>query len=241
MKRASRAVSSGATLIVISTLATVVSVNASMKQVNITHHITPEIHSGRPPAQQARRVAAVRDGVVHGQREAGEEAAPEGDLEALRGLELARDDAGSAPQQRDEQHAGDGRRWEMVGVKTSTSSTATSSRRRPGSTDTRRGRVDPGVRRSTRVLGGLRRFARRALAVVLLQVALADADRLRRDLHQFVVGDELDRVLERQLDRRRDLDRVFLARDAEVGQLLARTGLTTRSLSREWMPITMPS
>ena len=51
----------------------------------------------------------------------------------------------------------------------------------------------------------------RLLALVLLQVALADADRLRRDLDQLVVGDELDRVLQRQLDRRRDLDRVFLA------------------------------
>ena len=89
--------------------------------------------------------------------------------------------------------------------------------------------------------GASGRFARRLLALVLLQVALADADRLRRDLDQLVVGDELDRVFERQLDRRRDLDRVFLAGDAEVGQLLAAHALTTRSLSREWMPMIMPS
>src|SRR5690606_3217871 len=42
-------------------------------------------------------------------------------------------------------------------------------------------------------------LAARPLALVFLQVALADADRLRRDLGEFVVGDELDRVLERQL------------------------------------------
>jgi hypothetical protein len=54
---------------------------------------------------------------------------------------------------------------------------------------------------------------------------LPDADRLRRDLDQLVVGDELDRVLERELDRRRDLDRVFLAGDAEVGELLAAHGV----------------
>jgi hypothetical protein len=86
-----------------------------------------------------------------------------------------------------------------------------------------------------------RTLARGPLAVVFLQVALADADALGRDLHQLVVGDELHRVLERQLDRRRDLDRVFLAADAEVGELLLRTALTTRSLSRLWMPTIMPS
>jgi hypothetical protein len=76
---------------------------------------------------------------------------------------------------------------------------------------------------------------------VLLQVALADADRLGRDLDQLVVGDELDRVLERELDRRRDLDRVFLAETRKFVSCLPRTALTTRSLSRLWMPITMPS
>ena len=55
------------------------------------------------------------------------------------------------------------------------------------------------------------RLALRAPALVFLEVALAHADRLRRDLDQLVVVDEIDGVLERQLDRRRDLDRVFLA------------------------------
>ena len=57
MKRASKAVSSGATLIVISTLATVVRVSATMKQVNITLHIRPDTHSGRPPASSSRAVS----------------------------------------------------------------------------------------------------------------------------------------------------------------------------------------
>ncbi len=59
---------------------------------------------------------------------------------------------------------------------------------------------------------GLRRFAARLLALVFFQVALADSNRLRRDLDQLVVGDELDRVLERELDGRGERDRVVLAR-----------------------------
>src|SRR5512140_566601 len=66
-----------------------------------------------------------------------------------------------------------------------------------------------------------RALARGALALVLLQVPLADADRLRRALGQFVVGDELDGVLERELDRRRERDRLVLAGGADVGELLA--------------------
>src|SRR5512143_3724285 len=65
------------------------------------------------------------------------------------------------------------------------------------------------------------RLAARLLPLVLFQEALADADRLRRDLHEFVVGDELDGVLERQRDRRRQRDRLVLPRRADIGQLLA--------------------
>src|SRR6476469_952690 len=64
-------------------------------------------------------------------------------------------------------------------------------------------------------------FAARALALVFLQKPLADADRLRRDLDKLVVGDELDRIFERQADRRRQQDRIVLAGRADVGQLLA--------------------
>ncbi len=42
--------------------------------------------------------------------------------------------------------------------------------------------------------------AGRALALVLGEIALADADGLGRDLHQLVVGDELDGRLQRELD-----------------------------------------
>src|SRR5918992_4589609 len=59
-----------------------------------------------------------------------------------------------------------------------------------------------------------------APALVLLEMALAQADRLRRDLGELVVADELDRVLERELDRRREQDRLVLARGADIGELL---------------------
>ena len=44
--------------------------------------------------------------------------------------------------------------------------------------------------------------------------------RLRRDFHQLVVGDELHRVFERELDRRRQEQRIVLAGGADVGELL---------------------
>jgi hypothetical protein len=70
-----------------------------------------------------------------------------------------------------------------------------------------------------------RPFAAGAFALVLFEVALAHAHRLGRDFHQLVVLDEFDAVLQRQLDRRGDLDGVFLAADAEVGQLLGAGGV----------------
>src|SRR5262245_9485528 len=59
-----------------------------------------------------------------------------------------------------------------------------------------------------------------ALALVLFQEALAQADRLRRDLGELVVADEFHRVLEGELDRRREQDRLVLAGGADVGELL---------------------
>src|SRR2546430_10856824 len=59
----------------------------------------------------------------------------------------------------------------------------------------------------------------RSLAVLLLQKALADADGGGRHLDQFVIGDELDRVLQRQLDGWREQDRIVLAGGADVGEL----------------------
>src|SRR5690606_35730301 len=59
-----------------------------------------------------------------------------------------------------------------------------------------------------------------AAALVLLEVALAQADGLGRDLDELVVADELDRVLERELDGRREVDGLVLARGTDVGELL---------------------
>ncbi len=74
-----------------------------------------------------------------------------------------------------------------------------------------------------------------------VEVALADADRLRRHFHQLVVGDELHRVLQRQLDGRRQQDGVVLPEARTLVSFLVLTGFTTRSFSREWMPMIMPS
>ena len=56
---------------------------------------------------------------------------------------------------------------------------------------------------------------------MLLQVALADADRLGRDFDQFVVVDEFDCRFQRQLDRRGQAHRFVGAGRADVGELLA--------------------
>src|SRR5690606_5563607 len=65
------------------------------------------------------------------------------------------------------------------------------------------------------------RRARGPLAVHFGAQLLAQADRLRRDLDQLVVVDELQRLLERELDRRHQALVVVLAGGTEVGQLLA--------------------
>ena len=58
------------------------------------------------------------------------------------------------------------------------------------------------------------------VSLVLLQQTLADADGLRRDLDELVVGDEFERGFERVPDRRRQQDRLVLAGGADVGELL---------------------
>jgi hypothetical protein len=55
-----------------------------------------------------------------------------------------------------------------------------------------------------------------ALALAFSQVAFAQANRLGRDFDQLVVLNKLDAVFQRAFDRRRDLDRILLAADAEV-------------------------
>ncbi len=56
---------------------------------------------------------------------------------------------------------------------------------------------------------------------MLLQVALAQTDGLRRDLDQFIVIDEFHRILQRQLDRRHQAHRFVGPRGTHVGQLFA--------------------
>src|SRR5687767_11922168 len=67
----------------------------------------------------------------------------------------------------------------------------------------------------------LRGNARGALPLVLLKETLPDADRLRRDLNELVVRDQLDRRLERDVDRGRETHGFVGAGRADVGELLA--------------------
>src|SRR5438105_7758586 len=53
------------------------------------------------------------------------------------------------------------------------------------------------------------------------EMTLPDTDAFGRDLHQFIVGNEFNRVFERELDRRRKRDGFVLAGRAHVGELLA--------------------
>ena len=77
-----------------------------------------------------------------------------------------------------------------------------------------------------------RSFAAGALAFVLFEMALAQADAFGGDFDEFVVFDEFHAVFQRQLDGGRDFDGVFLAADAEFVSCLVRVALTTMSLSR---------
>jgi MoxR-like ATPase len=80
-----------------------------------------------------------------------------------------------------------------------------------------------------------------AIALAFLEEALAEPDRLGRDLDQFVVGDELDRdsSVSRSAVTRSMASSVPEART--LVSCLPLMGFTTRSLSRLWMPMIMPS
>src|SRR5690606_41837000 len=54
----------------------------------------------------------------------------------------------------------------------------------------------------------------------LLQMALAQTDRLRGDLDQLIIFNKLDRVFKGESNRRHKVDMLVLARGADVGQLL---------------------
>ena len=57
-------------------------------------------------------------------------------------------------------------------------------------------------------------------AALMVENALADAQALGRDLEQLVVREELQALLQTQLARRHEAQRVVGARGAGVGQLL---------------------
>src|SRR6185437_5130528 len=80
-----------------------------------------------------------------------------------------------------------------------------------------------------------------ALAVGLFEEALADADRQGRHLDELVVGDEFHRILQRERNRRGQQDGIILAAARMLVSFLVLIGFTTRSLSRLWMPMIMPS
>src|SRR5690349_10843453 len=77
------------------------------------------------------------------------------------------------------------------------------------------------------VVRALRRFelARLALALVRIEEALADADRLGGHLDELVVLDVGDRLLQAHALRRRQANALVLARGAEVGELLRLQGI----------------
>jgi hypothetical protein len=73
------------------------------------------------------------------------------------------------------------------------------------------------------------------------ELALPDADRVRRDLDQLVVVDPGERVLEAHLAVRDQTHGLVVARRAHVRELLLAADVHFRSTSREYSPTTMPS
>src|SRR3954447_26757963 len=74
--------------------------------------------------------------------------------------------------------------------------------------------------RAARSATGLERPAALALALVLREEPLPEADRLGRDLDQLVLGDELEGVLEGQRRWRREAERLVVGMGPDVGELL---------------------
>ena len=58
-----------------------------------------------------------------------------------------------------------------------------------------------------------------------LQRLLAQPDRVRRHFDEFVILDEFQRLLQREFHRRRQRQRVVLARSTEVRELLRTQGV----------------
>ena len=73
------------------------------------------------------------------------------------------------------------------------------------------------------------------------QDRLAQAHRLGRHLDGLVVGDELQRLLERQIAGRGQPDQLLGGRRPHVGELLLLGQFTSMSSAREFSPTIMPS
>src|SRR2546422_675312 len=73
---------------------------------------------------------------------------------------------------------------------------------------------------SRREAGRSLHLADRAVAVLLGEEALADAERLRRDLEELVVGEKLDRVVQRELANPVELHRDIRRAAPHVGEVL---------------------
>src|SRR5579875_17191 len=71
-----------------------------------------------------------------------------------------------------------------------------------------------------RALTGCFGLAAFALALVGIEIALAQADRFRRHLAELVIGDIGDRLLQGHEDRRRQPDRLVGGLGADIGELL---------------------
>jgi len=75
----------------------------------------------------------------------------------------------------------------------------------------------------------------------LAQHLLAEADGLRGDLDQFVLRDPFDPVFEAHLAVWRDAHRFIVPSARMLVSFFSRQMLTSRSFSREYSPMIMPS
>ena len=80
-----------------------------------------------------------------------------------------------------------------------------------------------------------------ALSLMRVEMQLADADRVRRNLNQFIIIDIGDSLFQRQSPRRREANRLILARCPDIGELLGFQRIDDQIIILAFSPITMPS